>query len=90
MNSRTLITAKETPMIKLTYKDQDDQLKESKMITLNIQDANLLIKAIYNADVENIDVDAIADRQDLVQFFAELEALVKSSSGQLTLMAYTV
>lgn len=81
---------KAQPMIQLTYKDQDDQLKESKMITLNIQDANLLIKAIYNADVENLDVDAIADRQDLVQFFAELEALVKSSSGQLTLMAYTV
>lgn len=90
MNSRTLITAKEAPVIQLTYKDQDDQLKESKMITLNIQDANLLIKAIYNADVENIDVDAIADRQDLVQFFTELETLVKSSSGQLTLMAYTV
>lgn len=90
MNSRTLITAKEAPVIKLTYKDQDDQLKESKMISLNIQDANLLIKAIYNADVESIDVDAIADRQDLVQFFAELEVLVKSSSGQLTLMAYTV
>lgn len=70
-------------MIQVKTKDQ----RELNMISINIKNARYLLNTIYASDVENIKMNKIASRTDLVRFVDELESLLDSSSGTLTLTA---
>lgn len=70
-------------MIQVKTKDQ----RELNMISINIKNARYLLDTIYASNVENIKMNKIASKTDLVRFVDELESLLESSTGTLTLTA---
>lgn len=70
-------------MIQVKTKDQ----RELNMISINIKNARYLLDTIYASNVENIKMNKIASKTDLVRFVDELESLIESSTGTLTLTA---
>jgi len=66
-------------------KIKPDNQHESNQTSIDIKNARYFLDTIYDSNVENIDMNEIASKQALVRFISELEALIESSTGALTL-----
>lgn len=73
-------------MLNVTFKDKDDQLTESNMISVIINNPKELLKAIYAFNVEDLKMNELADKPSLLNFMDELESMLTSNPDTLTLM----
>lgn len=74
-------------MIKAKTKARTKGKKVSSKTSISIINARYFLDTLYESNVENIDMDEIADKQNLERFISELEALIESTTGALTLTA---
>lgn len=61
--------------------------KDQPSTSINIKNARYFLETIYASNVENIKMNKIASNKDLFRFIDELETLIESSTGKLTLTA---
>lgn len=61
--------------------------KDQLATSINIKNARYFLDTIYASNVENIKMNKIASNEDFIRFIDELESLIESSTGKLTLTA---
>lgn len=61
--------------------------KNRPATSIDIINARYFLDTLYESNVENVKMNDIATNQDFIRFISELEALIESTTGALTLTA---